>query len=434
MTLAPFAASTLALETRALLTRLARLQPFALVMPMVGAARVSGAASAAIERYLSQRQHALKTHIRAFLAWLGSPEGRGSTAEEAQRRFSFMKLRFNAAITQFDIFSDALTGRAEIGNGVWLGGLDAAAEDALSLEPPRFEAPPVITYLDQGHGAAIRRARTRLPGGGDNPVAIVRLPRERMIGSGIASSLVHETGHQAAALLDLLPSLRIELQERRRGCIGTERIAWLMWERWISEIAADFWAVAKVGVAATQGLMNVVSLPRAFVFRIATDDPHPFPWIRVKLSAAAGDLLYPDPQWRLLDALWESFYPRTSLDGPRRALLESLDRTIPAFLRLLTEHRVAVLRGVPLVRAFDLASRRPERLRHIWRQSRGGGIAAMQTLSPTIAFAVIGQARQDRRLAPERESALVAELLTRWGLRRALADRPAQRTSRALAA
>ena len=41
MTLAPFAASTIALETRALLTLLARLQPFALVMPMVGAARVS---------------------------------------------------------------------------------------------------------------------------------------------------------------------------------------------------------------------------------------------------------------------------------------------------------------------------------------------------------------------------------------------------------
>jgi hypothetical protein len=52
-----------------------------------------------------------------------------------------------------------------------------------------------------------------------------------------------------------------------------------------------------------------------------------------------------------------------------------------------------------------------------------------------VAFAVIGQARQDRRLQPERESALVAELLTRWGLQRALADRPAvPRTARALAA
>ena len=433
MTLAPFAASTLALETRALLTRLGRLQPFALLMPMVGAARVSDAASAAIERYLIRRQQALKINMRGFLKWLGSPAGRGSTAEEAQRRFSFLKLRFNAAITQFDIFSDALTGRAEVGNGVWLGGLDAAAEDALSLQPPRFEAPLVITYLDQGHGAAIRRARTRLPGGGGNPVAIVRLPRERMIGSGIASSLVHETGHQAASLLDLLPSLRVALQERRHVAAGAEKAAWLMWERWISEIAADFWAVAKVGVAATQGLMNVVSLPRAFVFRIAGDDPHPPPWIRVKLSAAAGDLLYPDRQWKLLSALWESFYPRTSIDGPRLVMFESLERTIPEFVRLLAGHPLPSLQGLPFARAFDLASRHPERLRRIWRASRGG-IVTLQTLTPTIAFAVIGQARQDRRLAPERESALVAELLTRWGLRRSLAGRPSQRTPRAMAA
>lgn len=434
MPLAPIAASTLALETRALLTRLARLQPFALVMPMVGAARISGAASAAIEQYLTRRREALRTQMRAFLAWLESPAGRATTAENAQRRFAFLKLRFNAAITQFDIFSDALTCRAEVGNGVWLGGLDAAAEDALALEPPRFASPPVITYLDQGHGAAIRRARTRLPGGGDNPVAVVRLPRERMIGSGIASSLVHETGHQGAALLDLLPSLRAALQQRRRVAAPADQETWSLWERWISEIVADLWAVAKVGVAATQGLMNVVSLPRAFVFRIAGDDPHPPPWIRVKLSAATGGLLYPDEQWQQLDALWEAFYPRTWLDDSRRAMFERLERSIPEFLRLLAGHRVPALQGLPLARAFALVPRRPERLRRIWTDSRGR-TAVLQTLTPTIAFAVIGQAKQDRRLAPERESNLVAELLTRWGLRRSLASDTAPRQrARAVAA
>lgn len=433
MTLSPFAASTIALEARALLTRLARLQPFALVMPMVGAARVSAAASAAIERYLRRRRRELRTQVRAFLGWLQSPQGRGSTAMEAQRRFSFLKLRFNATITQFDIFSDALAGRAEIGNGVWLGGLDAAAEDALALEPRRYASPPVVTYLDRGHGAAIRRARTRLPGGGDNPVAVVRLPRERMIGSGIASSLVHETGHQAAALLDLLPSLRLELSARRRWSSGEDGIAWQLWERWISEIAADFWAVAKVGVAATQGLMNVVSLPRAFVFRIDREDPHPFPWIRVKLSAAAGDLLYADSQWKLLAALWDSFYPTTPLDPGRTAIVEALERTMPEFVRMLAGHRVAALGGLALAQAFNLVERRPERLRRIWRTS-GSGATTLQSLAPTLAFAVIGQAKQDRRLSPERESRLLAELLTHWGLRRAMADQPTRSTPCARAA
>ena len=79
----------------------------------------------------------------------------------------------------------------------------------------------MVCYLARGPGAAIRRARTRLPGGGDNPVAIIRMPRERMIGSGIASSLVHEVGHQGAALLDLVPSLRARL-----GAVRVRRASW----------------------------------------------------------------------------------------------------------------------------------------------------------------------------------------------------------------
>ncbi|HJW92885.1 MAG TPA: hypothetical protein VJ901_04645 [Thermoanaerobaculia bacterium] len=418
MLLAPYAASTLQLETRALLTRIDRLQPFALVMPMVAAARVSSEASDAIERYLLEGRRTLRARVLEYLHWLRRRD-HAARPDEAQRRFAFLKLRFNVVLTHFDIFANALTVRGEIGNGVWLAGLDATAEDALTLDAEYYQLPPVVTYLDRGHGAAIRRARTRLPGGGANPVAIIRVPRERMVGSGIASSLVHEAGHQGAALLDLLPSLRAELRARERASAGPERLAWRLWERWISEIAADFWSVAKLGVAATQGLMGVVSLPRAFVFRVQFDDPHPFPWIRVKLSAAMGRMLHPDPQWALLDQLWEAFYPRTGLDASRLALIEALERSIPAFIELLASHRPAALRGASLGRAFDLPSRRPSRLRALFRISRGGP-EALLSLPPTLALAVLGQAKQDRRLTPERESRVVAELLTRIGLRRAL--------------
>ena len=83
----------------------------------------------------------------------------------------------------------------------------------------------------------------------------------------------------------------------------------------ISEIVADLWAVAKVGITSTIGLIAVVSLPRAFVFPINLEDPHPAPWIRVMLSAAIGQALYPDPPWARLSELWESFYPLKGLDG-----------------------------------------------------------------------------------------------------------------------
>ncbi|MGH9840790.1 MAG: hypothetical protein ACREEM_18590 [Blastocatellia bacterium] len=120
----------------------------------------------------------------------------------AHRRFTLLRLRFNLALSQFDIFADALTQRSEHGTGVWLAGPDVVAADALALPEEVYRpagSPGLLCYLDRGHGAAIRRARTRLPGGGENPVAIVRVPRERMVGSGIASSLIHEVGHQAAA-------------------------------------------------------------------------------------------------------------------------------------------------------------------------------------------------------------------------------------------
>jgi hypothetical protein len=296
MALAPAASWLLAQEARALLTRLAGVQPFALHVPMVPAAAVSLAAQTAIDRYLMRGRRELRGLVVGFLRWLRGPAGRAATAAEAQRRFTFLRLRFQSGLTQFDIFADALSQRSEHDNGVRLSGLDVVAADALTLPGGYYEAPPVICYLDRGHGAAIRRARTRLPGGGENPVAIIRVPRERMIGSGIASSLVHEVGHQGAALLDLVNSLQLALRDRKSE-EERERRAWELWERWLSEIVADFWSVARVGVAATLGLLAVVSLPRAFVFRVSMDDPHPFPWIRVLLSCALGQALYPHPQF-----------------------------------------------------------------------------------------------------------------------------------------
>ena len=46
-------------------------------------------------------------------------------------------------------------------------------------------------------------------------MAIIRVPRERMVGSALASSLCHEVGHQGAALLDLMGSLQPELSRLR---------------------------------------------------------------------------------------------------------------------------------------------------------------------------------------------------------------------------
>lgn len=238
-----------------------------------------------------------------------------------------------------------------------------------------------------------------------------------MVGSGIASSLVHEVGHQAVALLGLVQSLRPLLQSLQKGG-ESDRLAWRLFERWISEILADFWSVARIGIGSTLGLMGVVSLPRAFVFRLSLDDPHPMPWLRVKLSCAMGKALYPHPQWDNLAGIWEAYYPQQGLREEVTQVLEMVERTMPSFVDLLLQHRPKALRGNSLVDVLDVHARRPVNLRGHWRDWKVKP-AAMWQASPTLAFGVINQAKADGHLQPEEEGTMISNLLKSWALRRA---------------
>ena len=405
-------------EARALLTRLDRVKPFALQETMLPAAAISPAAQAGIEQYLMRGRRELRRRIHRYIRWLHGP-GAAAPPEELQRQFTFLRLQFNLALSQLDLFADAITQRSESETGVWLAGLDIAAQDALELPGGYFDAPPIVCYLHRGLGGAIRRARTRLPGGGANPVSIIRIPRERMIGYGISSSLVHEVGHQAAALLGLVDSLRPALQQRRRASSGPTALAWQLWERWISEIVADFWSVSRVGVSSTLGLIGVVSLPRAFVFRLNAEDPHPFAWIRVKLSCAFGDALYPNPQWRQLAAVWESMYPARGLRPEMTNAVIALQNTMPDLVRAIVGHRPAALRGQTLGEVVRIPGRTPGRLLAYYRRWAANP-NGLRRASPTLAFAVLGQARASGLLTPEKESRLLGNLITYWALRSTL--------------
>jgi hypothetical protein len=167
------------------------------------------------------------------------------------------------------------------------------------------------------------------------------------------------------------------------------------------------------------GLIGVVSLPRFFVFRLNVDDPHPTPWLRVKLSCAIGGALYPHLQWARLSRLWESFYPLDGLDQEHRQLLADLEASIPAFLSVLINHRPPALRGRSLIDVMDVHIRQPARLAAYFRAWQAAP-AQMLAASPSLVFAVIGQARMDGTLTPEMESRLLIKLLTSWAMRRAL--------------
>lgn len=407
----------LELEARALLSRLDQIRPLALHETMVPAACLPPRASLDIERFLHSGRQVLRNQVREYLAWLRGP-GRTATPEQQQYRFVLIRMRFNAILSQFDMFTEVVTQRSEYRTGVWLAGLDVVAADALVTNPFVPDPPPLVCYLARGPGAAIRRAKTKMPGGDLSPAGIIRVPRERMVGHGIASSLVHEVGHQGAALLDLVPSLRKELASHRERA-GANAPVWKNWESWISEIVADFWSVATLGISSTLGLLAVVSLPRFFVFRPSGDDPHPIPYVRVLLSCAIGNELYPHRQWADMAQTWKALYPVASLPADRQREFALIEAGIPAFAKVLVNHRPASLKGRSLRDCFPLAERQPARLQalhHAWRDDLG----VMARQRPALVFAVIGQARASGRIDPEAETQLVSSLLRAWALRSSL--------------
>jgi hypothetical protein len=194
-------------------------------------------------------------------------------------------------------------------------------------------------------------------------------------------------------------------------------------------VVADLWAVGRIGIAAPLGLLAVVSLPRPFVFRVNVDDPHPPPWIRVKLSCAMGAALYPHPQWAALATAWEALYPPAPLTPALRATFSALEATLPALVALLVNHRPASLQGRSIGEELASADRTPARLSALFAR----GASALERARPALAFAAVGQARADGRVTPERESALLSSLLTRWALADVLASPPSRQPVQALA-
>jgi len=86
---------------------------------------------------------------------------------------------------------------------------------------------------------------------------------------------------------------------------------------------------------------------------------------------------------------------------------------------LLVTHRPAALGGKSLREALRVDERQPARLREMFRSWQGSR-SAMYAAPPSLAFAVIGQARADGAITPEQESATVGNLLTQWALRSSL--------------
>ena len=167
-----FASWMLAQEARALLTRLARVKPFALHEPMVPAAGISPLAQTAIERHLAEGRRELRGRVHRYLGMVArSRRANVPRRPRQQRRFTFLRLRFNAVLSQFDLFADVLTQRSEHETGVWLVRSRRRRRRRPVAAGIIIDAPSVICYLDRGRrrrdspGAHAAAGRRRESGG-----------------------------------------------------------------------------------------------------------------------------------------------------------------------------------------------------------------------------------------------------------------------------
>jgi hypothetical protein len=402
-------------ESYSLLTRLNQVKPFSMTMPMVRGASVSDKALKEIILLLEKEKAVLRKNIYKFIERIKDFQKQRANERGLQTGFTILKLRFNDILDQLDIFASVLSQRGELETGIWLAGLDVLAEDGLNTIKNFVELPSLMVFLDRGHGAAIRRARTRLPGGDENPVAIIQVPRERMIGSGVASSLIHEVGHQVSSLLNLVPSLSAVMAKKVQE--GNNTTAWKYFNRCISEILSDVWAIGHLGVTATMGLMGVVSLPRYFQFRLDMDDPHPAPYIRVQLSCAFGNRLFPDRGWDRLWEMWKKFYPKEGLDKESLEIMDAIEIEINPFIEHVINHSTKEMKGKKLFELFPLAERQPGNLKHLFQLWKAKKIN-LHVMKPTLVFALLGQAKFNLAIDAHNESKVLMRQLRQWAFTR----------------
>ncbi len=403
-------------ESQSLISRLQQVKPFSMTMPMVKGASISSKALNEIVGLLEKGKKEIHLSITQFIEKVNIAKQQQKGSNELQTGFTIQKLRYNSILDQLDIFADVLSQRGEHDVGIWLAGLDVLAEDGLEVCKNHFDIPPLMVFLERGHGAAIRRARTRLPGGDENPVAVIQIPRQRMVGSGIASSLIHEVGHQAAEGMELTKGIRIELGNKMQSATKN-KVAWKYYERWISEILADCWAMGHLGISATLGLMGVVTLPKYFQFRLDLDDPHPAPYVRVKLSCAFGKALFPNQQWDKLWQMWQIFYSTDDLPADKKAILTMLDEEEKNFVQLVLSYKSDSLKGKQLGQIFPYAERQPVQLQTLFQQWKID-TNLMESASPTMVFAVLGQAKFDQTINAVEENKILTQQLRNWAYNR----------------
>jgi hypothetical protein len=399
----------LADNTVGLSQRVQAVQSFNDTIAMVKSASISDKAFSQINSFLLQNKITICTKLDEMLALLKSEKTAGTNITKLNFRHVAQKIMVNNFFTCVDEYEDVLIQRGEQYYGIQIAGIDHLAKNAMKLEGVSLDAPEIICYLERGWGAAIRRANTKMAGGVKAPVSIIRIPRERMGSISLAGSLVHEVGHQIAALFDLNAKMKNELALKYRQ---TKKEEWNIFGNWISEILADVFSVGKLGICSTMGLMQVMTLPSFLVFNLDLTDCHPFPYIRVKINCAAGKYLAPSLQWGELENVWDTYYNTSNLHKSAVQRIDNMLKIIPELIAIIMEFNPIKDKPLKIKQLFNTELLSWNNASKIYN----GRLLKkrLYKMGCCEAFAALGQLKQKGFIKPEEEVNIVSELLQRF--------------------
>ena len=86
---------------------------------------------------------------------------------------------------------------------------------------------------------------------------------------------------------------------------------------------------------------------------------------------------------------------------------------VPAFVKLVAHHRNKKLNDLELKDIFPLERRQPEQLQHYftnWKRKTN----EIRLAPPSLVFAVIAQAKADKKIGEALEGRLLKKMLTQW--------------------
>uniref|UniRef100_I2Q587 Uncharacterized protein n=1 Tax=Desulfovibrio sp. U5L TaxID=596152 RepID=I2Q587_9BACT len=290
-----------------------------------------------------------------------------------RRELLHFRNRYTGVETTLVFFADAINTRTNPRTAGYLKACDILAYRSMAqlLDQLGKPTPSALSYFDKGLGAAVLRANLRLwDGTGVNPVAAIKLTHHNLL----PTALIHEAGHQAAAVVgwnaELAAGLATGLSAAPDGVPGE-------WAGWASEIAADAFAFAHTGYAAVAALHDVLAAEDALVFRHAPGDPHPISYIRVLLGVEMCRRFYGSGPWDDLAQAWVQLYPLYNAPRATRALLEASVPLLPSIVRITLDEPMRAFAGRSLASLIHPERVKPETLLAMERRLGGALYTSM---------------------------------------------------------